>query len=438
MNEIKCPVCNSLEHQSFWFWEKEDKLMRNWAVDTKVHFSICRSCTAIFQNPMIDTESSEDAFMASWDMDSTTQAPPDEPLDWIQQFGGTAKQPGKALEVYSKGKRYENYMQQLGWEIKTISINHLLQNQSGEEESLLSDKNETDADDPFSSPSAFGDIFTFDEGINASDRFDLILCTDALSHTSRPVEVLKKLHSHTKDDGTLILEQDNPFALPRIRKICLTSDELCILPLHSLIFALYKAGFTNTASEMCGRIRCLATKIESQPDADASQLIPKHIWEQIIYKFQRNYYWMWVTTFLENYRMQSQTNPNLLEETRKTLHQKPFELHCIRDVCGACLLFVEEVTTLRNSLAEDWPMTLHRIFEIWKNDYVLFDLLRMAQLDEVGTFQQIERFFFNEKMIYLTSGDYFQRFFSEEEARRLCDSIIRAGQQICGQLSSFL
>ncbi|GEM_PF-6861432 len=438
MNEVRCPVCNSVEHQSFWFWEKEDKLMRNWALDTKVHFSICRSCAAIFQNPAIAGSSSDELFAVNWNMEAASPLPSDEPVDWIQQFGNRAKVPGKALEVYAQTKRFEGFLQPLGWEVKTIGIDRLLKKPDKANFSTASETVESDTQDPFAFTSGFDLASPMEEELTDSDQFDLIFCTDVLNRTSRPVDVLHTLRGHVKDDGAILVEQENPFTLPRAGKICLTSEDTCLLSFHSLVYAMYKAGLTNAAAEICGRTRCLATKIDPQPDADAAQLVPPKIWEQILFKFQRNYYWAWVNSYLENYQAQAGVNPAALDTARQSLHQNPFDLHCIRDVCGACLLFVEEVTILRNSLAEDWPMTMHRIYEILKNDYALYDLLRRGPLEGCGTFAHIERFYFNDKLIYLTTPDYFKKYFSEEEARRLCDAMIQAGKVICGQLSSFL
>jgi len=63
MTDMPCPVCRRVNHHSFWFWEKEDQLLREWAIDTRLHFSICRDCGTIFQDPPVHEEGTgEDPF----------------------------------------------------------------------------------------------------------------------------------------------------------------------------------------------------------------------------------------------------------------------------------------------------------------------------------------------------------------------------------------
>ena len=422
MTTAQCPVCNSRNHQSFWFWEKEDKLMREWAMDTTVHFSICRDCALIFQNPPVAKASESDLFFTSWNIgaDSTPQG--DEPFDWLKQFTTIGKQPGRVLEVYSKNKRFDSVMTQNGWQVKTIRADRLMAKPETSPPPL-----------PGLEPTA-----PEEDSLAEGEIFDLVLCFDVLGQCADPVGLLTKLHGYLRENGAIFVEMENPMAAPRAKKFCLTSDELQVFPFHTLIFTLYKAGFANTAAETCGRIRCLGTKADLNPDADPGKLMPQGIWGQVLYWFHRNYYWAWVISYLENFQARLQIQADYMDHARNELRQRFHELQIIRDVCGSCLLFVEEVSTLRNSLGEDWHLTLHRIFEIFKQDYALYDLLRQGPLEGVGTFPDVERFHFNEKMIYVTNADYFQRYFSEEETRRLCDAIIRAGQVVCRHLSSFL
>lgn len=418
-----CPVCASVNHQSFWHWEQEEKLMRDWATDTRLHFSICRDCSSVFQNPMMEAAQStaDNLFGDDWNIGGTEEPQAHEPMEWVRQFTGYGRESGKALEVYFKTKRFENFLQQQGWEYKAIKIDELVSDGSDGSEFV-----------------EFNIDFSGTNQLEDGEQFDLVLCFDAIQHSPKPIDVLSRLYTHTKSDGALFLETFNTFSAPRVRRTCLTRDDYCLFHLHSLVFALYKAGFSNSASELCGNIRMLCTKMEAIPEADPTALIPKGMWGLLSYRFQRNYYWTWATRYLDNYINQQQSQQDLLDKARQQLHQSPQELHLIRDICGAVLLFVEEVANLRSTTQRDWSHTMKRIFDVFKNDYPLYDILQLSPLHGVGTFPDVERFHLNEKMIYMTTPEYFEKYFSQQEAEVLCDTIIQAGQKVCGHLSSFL
>jgi hypothetical protein len=412
MNATCCPICKSNSHQSFWFWEKEDKLMRLWAMDTRTNFSICRECALIFQNPLVHSPSSEDSMFGSWDSQSDAMISPKEPLEWLRQFPRRGRNPERALEVYSKNSRFKDTLQNENWDVQAISLSDLLSetgNASGA--TVLAD----------------------------GDEYDLIFCFDVLEKTDRPLEVLSKLHKHLKSTGGLLVETFNPYVAPRLNKICLTSDDACVLPFQTLIYALYKAGFTNQAAEVCGKSRCYCTKIDPNPDAEATKLITPNYWAHLTHRFQRNYYWAWVCGFLDRFLKQTQSNPDFLQHTRTLLRQRPEDLSEIRDVCGAALLFVQEIDAVRQTISKDWSLTMQRLFDILSKDYVLFDLLQTgAAIPNFGTLPDIERYYFNDKMIFMTNTDYFERFFTQDDAAQLCQGIIKSGEIVCKNLSSFL
>ena len=275
--------------------------------------------------------------------------------------------------------------------------------------------------------------------LSEEEPFDIVFCFDVLDKLSNPIEVLRSLHERLKPDGGLYVETFNPYLAPRKNHICLTSDHLCVFSYHSLIYSLYKTGFTNQTAEICGNSRCFCTKIDPNPDADATKLVPNNYWSQLLYRFQRNYHWMWVSNFLERYKQQEQIQSDLLDQTRALLRQKPEDLAWVRDVCGAILLFVQEIDTVRQTLSQDWSSTMQRIFQIFAHDYAMFDLLQTgAPMQGIGVLPPVDRYYLNDKMIFMTDKDYFERFFTQEEAERLCESIVRSGEVVCKTLSSFL
>lgn len=410
MNATICPICKSDSHQSFWFWEKEDKLMRMWAMDTRTHFSICRECALIFQNPLVHSPSSEESMFGSWDMQSDIPPPTKEPLEWLRQFPRRGRNPERALEVYYQTSRFKDTLQSENWDIQAVSLSDLL----------------CEAGNGAALPA---------EG----EEYDLIFCFDVLEKTNRPLEVLTKLHKHLKSTGGLLVECYNPHVAPRLHKVCLTSDDACVLSFQTLIYALYKAGFTNQGAEVCGKSRCYCTKIDPNPEADATKLVARTQWAHLTHRFQRNYYWAWVSGFLEKYLKQGQSNPDFLEHTRTLLRQRPDDLSYIRDVCGAALLFVQEIDSVRQTLSTDWSLTLKRLFDILINDYALYDLLQTgAAIPDFGTLPDIERYYLNDKMIFMTGTDYFERFFTQDDAAQLCEGVIKSGEVVCKNLSSFL
>ncbi len=414
MSEMCCPVCKSLNHQSFWFWEKEDKLMRMWAMDTRVHFSICRECALIFQDPLVPSLSSEDWGFGDWGEQSDSQLLPKEPIEWLRQFPRRGKQPARALEIYSKTSRFHDMLKNEGWDITAIPVNSLLSPPENGSDPLPPD-------------------------LLDGEKYDLIFCFDVLDRVPHPIDILNRLHACLKSDGGLFVETFNPYVAPRNKKICLSNDNPCIFSFQTLIYALYKAGFSNQAAELCGKCRCFCTKIDPTPEADASKLVPNTYWSQLLYRFERNYSWAWVNGFLDRYLKQVQYQPNSLNQTRDLLRQRGEDLVLIRDVCGAVLLFAQEIDTVRQTLSSDWSLTMHRIFEILGKDYALYDLLQTGSpMPELGTLPDVERYFFSEKLIYMTTTDYFERFFSQDDAKRLCQSIVQSAEVVCKTLSSFL
>ncbi len=414
MNDIHCPVCQSINHQDFWYWEKEDKLLRMWAMDTRMYFSICRDCSTIFQNPLVPS-SSDDSSFSVWEDSDGDKLSNKEPLEWMRQFSGFGKEPVRALEIYANKPFFEDTLKEEGWDIKAISIQS------------LSDFDQNSDDDSSASP--------LEEG----EDFNLIFCYNSLEKSTRPVMVLDKIHDHLKKDGGLFVEVANPNVAPRVDKICLTSDDVCVFPFQSLIFALYKAGFTNQSAEVTGKNRCFCTKIDKNSDADATKLVSNNHWSHVIYRFQRNYYWAWTASFLKKYLVQSQTQPGFLDQTRALLRQRSDDLAVIRDVCGATLLFVQEIDTVRQTIDSDWNVTMARIFEIFGKDYGLYDLLQTAnEMQLLGTLPDNERYFYNEKVVFMTTSNYFEKYFTKDEATQLCQSIIQSGEIACKTLSSFL
>lgn len=381
-------------------------------MDTRAHFSICRDCALIFQNPLIHSLSTEDLGFMDWSLPDTASISAKEPLEWLRQFTRRGKQSARALEVYHQKPCFQDTLLAEGWNITALPVKNM----------IPSDGDITPAAD-----------------LPEGESFDLIFCFDVLDKIPRPLDLLTQLHKYLKSDGGLYVETFNPSVAPRLNQICLTSENACIFTFHSLIYSLYKAGFTNQAAEHCGNMRYFCTKIEPNPEADATKLVPNNYWSHILYRFHRNHYWAWTSGFLNRYTTQAQNRPEFLNQTRDLLHQRLEDLSIIRDVCGSVLLFVQEIDTVRRTIAQDWSLTMQRIFNIFCNDYALYDILRTgAPIQDLGTMPGIERFYFNYKMIFMTDIDYFERFFTQEEAGRLCDSIIQSGEVVCKTLSSFL
>lgn len=425
MSDILCPVCQNPDSQSFWFWEKEEKLMRAWTPDTRVHFSICRHCGLIFQNPNVSSSFADSSFLSGFGMDFTEEPQSDEPMEWLKQFTGFGRESGTALEIYSQKKVFQSALAMAGWKCKAVQINAVIQDASAPPSDFSSGLS-----------NSWGDPFT--DTLDPNDQFDMIFCFDGFSSTSSPLALLSKLHSHLKENGGLYIETPNPLVLPRHNRFCLTSEESCVYPFQSLVFALYKTGFKNTASEICEKARIFCTKIEIPVEADPDKLIPNTYWGQTLFSFQRNFYWAWVIKSLQTFQAQLTQDPALLTTMRQTLTQHPVEKHFMRDVCGACLLFIEEISHLQDSLSEDWPLSMTRVFDVLKNDYALYDLLQLGPVEGLGTFGNLERFHYKEKLIYMSNTEYFERFFSQDEARQLLEAITKAGRVVVGHLSSFL
>lgn len=412
---LQCPVCAGKNHHTFWYWDNEDSLMRKWAADCRIQFQICRDCAAIFQQSLNETESSPEIPFFEGFADELVRSSHHEPFEWLKQFANIGKQPCKALEIYAVQHRFSDALKEQGWEIHAVPYESLLADGQPPAETLA------------------GGSFA------ADDRYDLIFCFDVLSRTPAVVELMSAIHDRLTDTGVLYLEAINPVLLPRIDRMYLTSEQQCLMPFETMIFLFHKTGFINRGAELCGKARCFLSKSEPHPEADPTQLLEKRLWEYTLFRFQRNFYWVWAADFLRKYLQEQSRIPNCLEQTRAALAKRPGELQILRDVCGAVLLFVQEVDTLRATLASDWKATMQRIFDILKQDFAMFELLRTASpIQGLGTMPDIERYYFNEKMIFMTNHDYFDRFFSETEAAQLCAGIVRSGEIVCKTFSSFL
>jgi len=426
MTDSKCPICESTQHQSFWHWDKEETLMREWAMDTQVHFSICRACACIFQNPLEPPRPEADDLGGMWAMDMDDAPIADEPLDWVQQFGSRGMEPCKALEIYTGKKRFEPYLVPKGWQIKAISLHQFLDNSE-----LAEKEGESNVEG----------IFQTDKEITSiedNEQFDMAFCFDALEQTHQPMQLLQKLHKHVKDDGALYTQVSNPLVLPRYNQFSFTSAERVQYPFRTLIYMLYKAGFANQGAEMNTKTRCICNKVDPATEAEPGGLIPNDTWGMADFRVRRNYYWNWGIRYLENYMKQVQSNPDHLQETRNQLAQNPLERHIIRDLCGSCLLFMQEVDQLKNTISHDWPVTMSRVFNIMKYDYAMYDLLKVGGFETVNTLPEVGRYYINDKMVYMTDTDFFEKYFTMDEANTLCQSIIQSGQVVCGHLSSML
>ena len=341
----------------------------------------------------------------------------DEAMDWLHQFGGVHD--NQPRWKCTTSRRFTASAAERV-EVKTISLNHLLQTNAGTE---TMDRKQGLV--PTGTP---------EDG----EQFDVIFCFDVLERTIQPDTLTEPVSLISKPDGKLYIQVFNPYAAPRVNQTCLTAEDHCVYPFRTLIYTLYKNGFNNEGAEMSGKTRCICGKLDTLLSPKPSEVVPREYWAETTYRFQRNYYWMWVTRYLENYITQVQVRPEILDISRNQLSQNYIHRHFIRDVCGACLLFVQEVSSLQPTLAEDWHITMSRIFTAFKYDYALFDLLQRGNLTGIGIFPHIERFYFNEKMIYMTDADYFHKYFSEQEANQLCHIIVEAGKVVCGHLSSLL
>lgn len=413
MSSTQCPVCSSENHHQFWYWEKEDKLMRDWALDTRLSYSICRECSAVFQHPNVHSADSQSGF-GSWG-DGNVMYHADEPLIWVKQFTPNGAKKGRALEVYHKDKRFVSQLQQDGWEVvKSISASALL------------------------NPDTSNTSLNSDEPLHADDTFDVVFCVDVLGQYENPLALLQAVHPFVNQDGGIFAEVNNISVLPRLNKICLSSTDQIVYPFQSFIFMLHKAGFTNASAEISGKLRCYCQKTEPKPATTPSQVLPDHLWEHTLYRFQRNYYWAKTAKYLQDYLTRMQNEPNLVDTARAELRQDQNMLQVVRDVCGGVLLFAQEVDELKKSLSDDWFRTMQRIMDVFKNDLALFDLLQIHSIPELGLFEGVDRLHYKEKMIYITNEDYFQKYFTEDEAKQLCTGIIQSGQVVCGHLSSFL
>lgn len=401
----KCAICGSDELHSYWFWEKEDALMRSWAMDTRLHFSICRQCGAIQQNPPVGGQDdfADSVFMAFDQGADQGKDSTHETVDWLQQFIHIAKEPLRALELYGSTPRFVDYFQSLGWPAEAMSIREF---------------------------ETRGDV--------ESEQYDIAIGFDALSRSGDPLHALKRVRETLKPEGGVYIQETNPFAIPRLNQITLTVEQRFVFPFPTLMFLLYQAGFVNKLTELGTSHRSFFTKREEDLGMTLRDFAQENLWSHLLMRTQRNFYWAWVTRDLASYVERVQSEPDLRDTMRAELRKKPIDLMIIRDVCGASLLFTQEVATLRQSLHQDWPVTMGRIFDILQNDYALYDLLQCSGVPGLGVFSGIDRFHFNEKMVYMTAPSFFEKYFSQQDAEALCAGIEQAGAVVVGHLSSLL
>lgn len=404
--QTACPICQQSQPYSFWYWEQEDSLMRAWSPDPNLHFVICRHCGAIYQDPPKAAE-------ADWGLgtfgeeDILAKVGPNEPVDWLQQFVGRAKDPERVLEIYSQQPFFQPHFIESGWECDARSYQEL----GGD-------------DNPTGEAENWG--------------YDLVICFDVLNRCHDPGGLLKKVHGWLKDDGGVYIQEINPLSLPRINQTCMTSHQQVLFCYPTLLFTLFQAGFVNKMSELGSWHRTFNVKSDIATELDVRDFVKPDLWQQACFRVQRNYYWSVVTRDLIDYVQKVQENPSLTDQLRNQLRQKGELVLQVRDVCGATLLFTQEVSTLSNSLQDDWPATMNRIFNTLKNDYALYDLLKVGGFNQLGTFPGLERFHYNEKMIYMTDVDFFGKYFTQEDAAMLCKEVTNAGANVVGHLSSLL
>lgn len=406
MPTSSCPICSSDKTQSFWHWEKEDVLVRAWAMDTQVNFSICRSCATIFQDPPIESSATGDGWsFAGTEADSAAMSGPHECIDWLQQFAGVATEPGTALEIHTGSPSIHGFLESSGWSVTTVLITDL--------------ENSPTVDVP--------------EG-----GFDLVTCFYALNRVRDPLSVLETVRTWIKPEGGLYMEEHNPLAMPRFGKICLTSENRFVFPYPTMNYIVSRAGFAQKMGEIAASGRGYFTCLDDIPEVEPLTYVTPDLWHNTIHRFQRNFYYAWATGFLRNYLETMASQPDGREKARARLHANPFHMQIIRDVCGSVFLFVQEVSTLNDTITNDWPQTMSRIFTILKEDYLLYDLLQTAEMPAIQTLPALDRFHLNEKLVYTTERDYFEKYFTLEDARQLNQSIIQAGGVVVGNLSSFL
>lgn len=403
METVSCPICKSESSHSFWFWENEDVLMREWAPDCRLHFSICRVCATIFQDPPASI--SESPFSMDFSMDASAHPMNEahEPLDWLSQFSGKGQDALRTLEVYSKKPKFEETLKSRGWDVKAVSAKEFRENDWGQ-------------DGPY----------------------DLVICFDALNECDDPEALAQKAHAVLKDDGGFYVDVVNPLVLPRGNQICFTAYERVLIPFPTLMYLTYKNGFKNLMSEVTGSVRSYLQKIPVPASVSPSEVASKDYWSYVTYRCERNYWFAWTGKFLAKFIQLRQTDPHALDTARNELRHDTQRMQIIREVCGVMLLFAQEVQTLQQSLSGDWHQTMARIFDVLKNDLVMYDLLQLEPMENLGLMVPMHRFFLNEKMVYTTDADYFKKYFNQDDAELLCNYIFKSSQTVVGHLSSFL
>lgn len=377
--------------------------MREWAPDCRLHFSICRDCATIFQNPPVLISDSPFSMDFNMDADANQINEAHEPLDWLSQFSGKGQEALRALEVYLNKAKFEETLQSRGWDVKTVAAKDFLENEFSQ-------------DDPY----------------------DLVICFDTLNGCSDPDALIQKAHTVLKDDGGLYTDVVNPLVLPRGNVMCFTGYERSLFTFPTMMYLTYKNGFKNLMSEVTGSVRSYLQKIPVPASVSPGEVASKDYWAYVTYRCERNYWYAWTGKFLAKFMQQRQMDPNALDSARDELRHDTQRMQIIREVCGVMLLFAQEVQTLQQSLSGDWHQTMARIFTVLKDDLVMYDLLQLEPMEKLGLLAPMNRFFLNEKMVYTTDADYFKKYFSQNDAELLCNYIFKSSQTVVGHLSSFL
>ncbi|MDP8244978.1 MAG: methyltransferase domain-containing protein [Candidatus Hinthialibacter antarcticus] len=377
--------------------------MREWAPDCRLHFSICRHCAAIFQNPPAPL--GEDSFAMDSIMDTNAEqsVQANEALDWLSQFSGRGQEPFRALELYTKSSKLEEALKAKNCDVTAVSAKEFLE-----------------------------------KDFSQNEPYDIVFCFEVLNETSDPNGIVQKAHSVLKDDGGLYVDVVNPLVLPRANQMCFTGSQRTLLTFPTLMYLTYKNGFRNMIGEVTGSARSYMKKIDVPDTVSLSEVSSKDYWSYVTYRCERNYWFSWVLRFLVNFMKSRQVDANALDTARNQLRHDPQHMQIVREACGVMLLFAQEVQTLQQSLSGDWHQTMARIFTILKDDLVLFDLLQLEPMENMGLLAPMNRFYLNEKMIYVSEAEYFKKYFTQEDAEHLCKNIFKSSQTVVGHLSSFL
>ncbi len=403
METASCPVCSSESSHSFWFWENEDVLMREWAPDCRLHFSICRDCAAIYQDPSVEVNDSSFSMDAFSNAANQQEGEANEAFDWFIQFSGHGKAPLRMLEVFSSSAKLANTFQSNGYNIEAISDSEFLEKDN-----------------------------------TGVEPYDVVIFFHILNETSDPNGLIQKARSVLKDGGGLYVDVTNPLVLPRMNKICFTAKQRTLFTFPTLMYLTYKNGFRNMMGEVTGSARSYLQTIDIPENVTPAEVASKDYWSFVTYRCERNFWYTWAARFLIKFMQSRSNDPNALDTARNQLRHDSQHLQIVREVCGVMLLFAQEVQTLQQSLSGDWHETMARIFGILKEDLVMYDLLQLEPMEGMGLLAPMDRFYLNEKMIYVAEAEYFKKYFTQEDAENLCKNIFKSSQTVVGHLSSFL